>query len=464
MQNNADMQQPEVIDLLDIWCSITKNVKFIRKVTLITTGLALAYIFVAPSVYESTALLRIKPRIGIATSMLEGPNMMGNTQLLATYWEMLKSRSVVGPALEKNVKSGKQKNSVDYGSFVSGITTKPISGTDMFVVSVKGSTPEEAQEANNALLDSFFTRLTEMERTQMGLTRAFVEERLAASQNALYDAENSLIQFQKTHTIINPDEAVRLVAERIGAMDKIKAENQVNLEAAQSKTDAAKDGMVSGTLGFADNEVIQAYNGEIAKLESQRVAYATKYTTKHPAMVKINQEIEKLRAELRQAIDKAVGVAQSNLGTIEKIQAQYGKDMAALTDDQKEYVRLLRNVSVSQEIYYMLAKRLEETKIAEAAVSQDVQIVDSGNLPTSPVAPKKAVTILLGFLLGLLGSCGWVTFMSVMNRTINTTEDVENYLGIPVLGQIPSVDSLNRAKADSELTFAQRIWRTLWKK
>ncbi len=112
----------------------------------------------------------------------------------------------------------------------------------------------------------------------------------------------------------------------------------------------------------------------------------------------------------------------------------------------------------------MLAKRLEEAKVAEVSISRDVAIVDEADLPTAPIAPRKGRTVALGFLLGLLASSAYVVARGLMNRTIKSSEDVEKYLGIPVLGQIPSVESLNEAKEAAELSLWQRVWRVLWKK
>ena len=464
MQDNKDMQQSEVIDLLDVWHSIVENIGFVRKVTLITTGLAVAYILIVPPTYESSALLRVKAQKGISTSILDAMPMNANIQLLKTYQEIIKSRSVVMPAVQKVLEPDDKGNYPRYEVVLDSITTMPFKDTEMISVAVKGKTPEQAQALNNALVESFLNRLTEVERTQYALTRVFIEDRLVEAKKELYNAEDNLIRFQKSHTVLNPDDAVKLIAEKFSMTDKMKAENQISMEVARSKVGDADNSMYSGAIGFADNDVIKAYNVEITRLETQKAELAAKYTEKHPAMVQLTQDIAQLKSKLDEAIRKVASVAQSNLDTLDKLQDQYGKDMAVLSDDQKEHVRLMRNVNVSQEIYTMLAKRLEEAKVAEVSISRDVQIVDSGDLPERPVAPKKARSLVLGFLLGLLGSCGWVTFMSLMNRTVKTAEDVENYLGLPVLGQIPSMQSMSKVEENAELTLAQKIWRTLWKK
>ena len=84
--------------------------------------------------------------------------------------------------------------------------------------------------------------------------------------------------------------------------------------------------------------------------------------------------------------------------------------------------------------------------------------------PHAPQKEKKALTLVLAFLLGLFGSSGFVIARELMNRTIKTSDDVSTYLGLPVLGQVPSSESLSEAQETENLSTWQKIWRAVWKK
>jgi succinoglycan biosynthesis transport protein ExoP len=126
----------------------------------------------------------------------------------------------------------------------------------------------------------------------------------------------------------------------------------------------------------------------------------------------------------------------------------------------------MRDVSVADEIYIMLAKRLEEAKVAEVAVSTEVQVVDTATLPEDPIKPKKVLTLLLAAFLGIFGGSGFVIAKELMNRTIKTTDDVANYLDLPVLGSVPDYESLNKnmKKEQQEQSLTARLRRYLWKR
>lgn len=65
------------------------------------------------------------------------------------------------------------------------------------------------------------------------------------------------------------------------------------------------------------------------------------------------------------------------------------------------------------------------------------QIIDTAKTPGSPISPKKRRNIMLAFAAGLIIAIGIAFFMEILDNTIKDEEDVEKYLGIPVVGIIP---------------------------
>lgn len=486
------MEEQEItIDLRDLWNVLKKNTATIRKVTIGCVAAAVVYLIVVPPTYESTALLRVKQPKGLGSSILEAlptGNPMASKQLMSTYAEILKSRSVVVPVIEAT-EEGKDGKYPEYEAYLkSRIATAPFKDTEIMKVTFKANTAEDAQKGNKLLVEGFLNRLTELERGEQKTTRQFIEERVNTSKEELQAAESVLTEFKKEHKLLAPESQVQLAAEKLTLADKLRAENQVALEAARARNNAVKAQLQNNTASIADNATISGMQAKLAELEAERVSYLDKYTDKHPRVIEVNKEIANMRktmdAEFKRVAEMMVpssnpvhqglladmfkseaeiSVAQSNLQAVKALENKYNNDVATLSEVEQEYLTLLRDVTVSQEIYVMLAKRLEEAKVAEVAVSTEVQVVDEPTLPEQRVAPKRGMTLVLAFLLGILGSCGFVIARELMNRTVKTSEDVENYLGLPVLGQIPSSESLKEAEEVANLSIWQKIWRAVWK-
>ena len=493
MSNNFN-EEEITIDLREIGAILKRNAANIARVTGVCIVAAGVYLAVATPVYESQALLRVKQPKGIGTSLLEAMpmgNAMANTQLMNTYAEILKSRSVIVPVIEKTEEPNKEGKFPDYAGYVKGkVATAPFKDTEIMQLTVRANTAEKAQKANSLIVEGFLNRLTELSRDQQKATRGFIEERTATAKKELKDAEDKLTDYKKANDIIAPDDAVKLATEKMGMVDKLNAENRVALATANARLASTNAQLNGEAASIADNKSIQLYNSQLAQLEGERISYLDKYTAQHPKVKQVEQEIAKLKQKINSEINKVASlqapsdnpvhqqllaakfqseaeasVAQSNLAKLHQIDNDNKEDIRNLSDKEQEFVSLMRDVTVANEIYVMLAKRLEEAKVAEASVATEVQVVDTATLPSAPVAPKKAMTLLLAALLGILASSGFVVVRELLNRTIKNSDDVANYLDLPVLGSVPDMNDLRKdmEKNDKGPGLLVKIWRKVWK-
>ena len=418
-------------------------------------------------------------------------NAMANTQLMNTYAEILKSRSVIVPVIEKTEEPNKEGKFPAYEGYIKGkVATAPFKDTEIMQLTVRANTAEKAQKANSLIVEGFLNRLTELSRDQQKATRGFIEERTATAKKELKDAEDKLTEYKKANDIIAPDDAVKLATEKMGMVDKLNAENRVALATANARLASTNAQLNGEAASIADNKSIQLYNTQLAQLEGERISYLDKYTAQHPKVKQVEQEIANLKKKINSEINKVASlqapsdnpvhqqllaakftseaeasVAQSNLAKLAQIDSDNKADIRNLSDKEQEFVSLMRDVTVANEIYVMLAKRLEEAKVAEASVATEVQVVDTATLPTAPVAPKKAMTLLLAALLGILASSGFVVVRELLNRTIKNTDDVASYLDLPVLGSVPDMNDLRKdmEKNDKGPGLLAKIWRNVWK-
>ena len=490
--------QEYTIDLMEIVEILSENRKPIAKITGGFIVLAILYLLVASPVYESEALLRIKQQQGLGKSLLDaatGGSVAMSQQQMSTYEELLKSRGVVIPVIEatEEQKNGKYP---DYEQYVQKrIKTSPFKNTELLQVKMTGRTPEEAQSANQLLVTGFLKRMADLTHTEQTATRGFLEERTKSAKAELDKAETALQIYKSDHKITSPSDNAKIFTDRMADTEKQAAANQIALEAAQAKL-AAINRQLSGTAaGSADNRTIQVYNGELAKLEAERISYLDKYTEKHPKMIEINDRIAKLKEKVRQEISKVatlqaptensvhqklvaekfqaeseVAIAQQKAMALQQIINNNNEALELLPEIEKDYIKVARDSQVANEIYVMLAKRLEEAKVAEVMQPNDVQIVDTPTLPEQPISPRKGRTLALAALLGLLLSSGYSIAKELMNRTIRTEEDVKNYLGLAVMGSIPDEESLTRAMEvhkqieEKKPGFISKVRDYIWKK
>lgn len=71
-------------------------------------------------------------------------------------------------------------------------------------------------------------------------------------------------------------------------------------------------------------------------------------------------------------------------------------------------------------------------------------VADYGHIPEYQTSPNVTKNSLIGAVVGFVLSAGIIIVLHLMNDAINTTEDVERYLGMNTLGLIPLEEGVSK--------------------
>lgn len=85
-------------------------------------------------------------------------------------------------------------------------------------------------------------------------------------------------------------------------------------------------------------------------------------------------------------------------------------------------------------------------EIQEIYNVKNTSILDEGNLPTSASNINIPKQILIYFGLGLVAACAFLFLTFYFDTTIKSVEQVEQKLGLPILGAVPNYNSKRRKK------------------
>jgi polysaccharide biosynthesis transport protein len=467
------------LDLKDIIRTIKKQYRIILKIFAGFVIATLVISFLIPPTYEGETTLRIKQPKGLANSLLGDLPMggAGNTkQLMFTYMEIMQSRTVVQQVIDRTQNS--QEEVPTYEDMLKRITAQPVKDTEILKVKVTAKSPEEAQTVANVLVETFIERMTSLVREEQSTVRQFIGKRLEESQRDLEKAETQLKQYKQNEKIVAPSEETKAIIEQMSTITKMEAENEVALISAQAMLSSVDRQLATQKPGFiADSPLIQQYKGDLAEKEVQLVGLLEKYTDKHPHVIAKKAAIEETKSKLDLEINRIVNAEapsanpvhqalvqnklQSEAGiaietakknAIEQMMAKSEKLLIQFPTKEQGLARVIRDRNVALEIYVMLAKRHEEARISEAMQPTEVQIIDVAIPPEEPIKPRKILNVVIAAILGLIAGIAWAFFLEYINKSIRNAEDVQTYLDLPVLGNIPDFDSKHK------LVTQQSLW------
>ncbi|HWR09193.1 GumC family protein, partial [Sporomusa sp.] len=424
--------------------------------------------FLIPPTYEAETSIRVKQPKGLASSLLSDlptGNPMGTKQLMSTYAEIIKSRTVVQEVIDKT--QANKEEIPTYEDMLKRITTQPVKDTEILDVRIQAGSPEEAQLVANALIEVFLGRMTALVRGEQSTVKEFIGVRLKESKAELEQAEALMQKYKQEQKIVDPSLESKALLDKLASIDKLNADNKVTMASSKAKLASAEQQLGNQSSGVvADNLLIQQYKAKLLDLEVQLVSLVPNYTDKHPKVVALRAAINETRAMLNAEITRVVNAESSSINpiyqgllqtqlqsqaeiaiataqkyAIDQIISEGSREITKLPAKEQGLIKVARDANVAQEIYIMLAKRYEEARISEVMEPTDVQIIDKAIAPEDPIKPKKVLNIVIAAILGLFVGTGMAFFNEYINKTIRTTEDVKNYLDLPVIGSIPDFNS-----------------------
>lgn len=153
--------------------------------------------------------------------------------------------------------------------------------------------------------------------------------------------------------------------------------------------------------------------------------------------IAINQRLVRTYGEMAKSRSVAEDVIKSNNLSInpeelsEKILVEQAGDTEVLKISAKD-----SNPSVAALIANGVAQSLSG-KAQKILNVKNIQVLDQAIPPEKPVSPNVLLNVLLAGILGLIATVAIIFVREYVDDTIRNSEEVEDFLKLPVLGLIP---------------------------
>lgn len=445
--NNAN--DNDTIDLRKLFSLMIEKKKIVLAIVVICTIIATIVAFVLPKSYQSTTLVRVKS----GGSSMSGYAAMaagfgidtggGSSGSPESYIELMKSREVLEPIITELDLPDEDKEKLTVAGFAKkNLEVTNIKKTDLITIAAYGKTPEEAQMISQGVADNFLALMTKLNKEDNSTTLKFLDERIKIAKEEMETAENKLAAYQQEHKIYAPDEQAKAIITNLNTYDTTIAQLQ-----AQSEGDSAKLAGVTSQLeqqnaslleyNVSDNTNIGNIRESIVNKRVELVGLQQQFTDEHPDVIKAKEELNSLERSLSDEIAKAVNsqsvtlspvqsnllkdkistevqisVNNASLEALKAKQAEAQENIATLSADSVEYMRLSREATITGQVYTSLVQNYEQTRIQEAKDSMDIQIIDAADLPNEdmPAKPNKKLVVAIGFVLGIMISFGYTLY------------------------------------------------------
>jgi hypothetical protein len=161
-----------------------------------------------------------------------------------------------------------------------------------------------------------------------------------------------------------------------------------------------------------------------------------------------------LSPDVRDAIVR-YRVAQADLSAREAwrtwLQGQvsaYQAEIVMAPNREMDITRLQAEVERARTLYATFQQQSAAAQIAEAfqqaKMSGRFIIMEPANRPNSPGKPNRPLVVMLAFVIGAVVGVGTALVVEHHDQSVKNVDEIEQMLGLPVLGQVPRVEELQR--------------------
>lgn len=447
--NNA--KDNDTIDLRKLFSLMLEKKKIVIAIIVICTLIATIVAFVLPKSYQSTTLVRVKSG---GSSAMAGYAAMaagfgidrggaGTSGSPESYMELMKSREVLNPIMEKVDLTDEEREKIKIEDFVKDyLEITNVKKTDLITISAYGKTPEEAQMISQGVADNFLALMTKLNKEDNSSVLKFLDERIKIAKEEMETAENKLQAYQQEHKIYAPDAQTKSILENLNNYDTTIAQLQAQTDGNNAKLAGVTSQLEQQNASLleynvSDNTNIGNIRESIVNKRVELVGLQQQFTDEHPDVIRAKEELNSLEKSLTDEIAKAVNsqsvtlspvqssllkdkistevqisVNNASLEALKAKQAEAQENIATLSADSVEYMRLSREANITGQVYTSLVQNYEQTRIQEAKDSMDIQIIDAADLPKEdmPAKPNKKLIVVVGFVLGIMISFGYTLY------------------------------------------------------
>ncbi len=444
------------LNLREYWRTIRKR-KFILIYTIFMMTL-FSFIFSVlgrpTPIYKAGASVKIE-KSGSVTGLYIQSVSWSTTNYMETQMAMIKSYFVMEMVAKKmglippNVSSDEVRGNSKYLSAILELKEKvgaeQDGNSDIINITASSEDPKLAQRLANTVAQEYKERHALDLNRRIIEAKKFIESQVAVTREKLQKSEDAVKDFREANSTVYAD-SHGLITQ----LSALRTTNDHNLAIHSKINEIAKllaraeDAPLSSKTIFYFEEASAPYknlNDRLVQLMLERDILLINYTENFPQLIEIKNQIHEITTSMKAQLQaQRQSIAQMNSLTEKQIK-NFEDQLKSLPAKGLELARLEREVSVDREIYIMLEKQHQESLIKDAEKIEEVQIIKPALEPTKPInPPKTAATTGLGLILGTILGIVFAFVIETFDTSMGAAEDVEEFLGVRVLGIIPHTD------------------------
>lgn len=421
----SSSNEDDQLDLKKYWSIIARYKWGILGLVIALTMAAVFVVFSLQPVYKATVTLLIEQKQNKVVGDIgdwSGTDI-ASKEYLQTQFEIIKSRDLAERIVRELNLAAHPEFMADPAEEKSWIA-EYLDWRSLLPEGHKQNPIPTDEEVFNRLVDRFMLKLTVNPVRNTQLVKISFEARdpklTALVTNAM---AKGYITGQMEVRVHLTEQAAEWLTSRLGVL-------KANLEAAAKRLQDYREtnslietGQNGGVFAIAAGQ-IDDINKRLVEGQFKATEISKRYGVKHPLYIQAYMEVAEAERALADAKNSAMDV---------------GKKQFRLQELQRE-------VETNRALYDAFFQRIKEANESLQLETSNARVVDKAITPAVPVKPRKGMIVGIVFILSAILAVGLAFLLDYLDATLKSPEDVEQKLGISMLGMVPFVNKRKGSK------------------
>ncbi|HTR35360.1 MAG TPA: polysaccharide biosynthesis tyrosine autokinase [Bryobacteraceae bacterium] len=323
---------------------------------------------------------------------------------------------------------------------------RPVTGTRLIELSCESTSPDVAAQFLNAMAAEFVEDSLRSRVETARKTTEWLAGQIEDAKSQVQDAENKFQDFLKSSGNMFAGQDAPLDDTKLAQLKGELARIQSERIARQTRYELTQKAPPESLGEILDDNTLRSYQQQLEGLKRDKAALETIYTPKHEKVRKVDAQISAVQKaydnEIASVVKRIKNDYEASLRQEKLLNSAYAGQsqlVGAEAGKLAQYNAFKREVDMQRENYQTLLKEEDEAGLSSSVPVNPVRIVEPATAPEAPYKPVPILNISMGTMLGMVVAAGFAFLRERMDSSIKEPGISRRLFNAPELGVIPNL-------------------------
>ncbi len=364
-------------------------------------------------------------------------------------------------------------------------------GADIFYVRAVSSSPELAYQVASTVATQYVQTDRQSKLRQSDEAFAFAQEQAAIYEQKLDEKRRQLRDYEE-QAAVRPLSSPAVSEATISRVRSLIAGASADVQSLEARHQAARERLAEGGLeahlglGLLESPTLKGLRETLFELERHLAMTLVDARDEDGGVTSAKRQIASKNQQILRELESIATLAYPTLepdsrrllvdheysrltrdaaqrrqSAFQDFITKYAADLASVPAEEFRLSRLKEEVEGANRLYQTWQEQAASAHIAKAvqssAMGDLLVLLEPARIPLEPFAPEKRDILVLAVFMGMALGMGTAILMEYLDLTLKSVDEIEEVLGLPILGAIPRTQAAVLADIDTRRRNRVRI-------